>query len=296
MPRTFLKRLVKTELDARRVERVFRKYDRACGYERFHAHCRAAFRRTLSNDPIPLIEEGVECLRVMNEEATANTLRQIRERFESERFRKNADRVHAYRIDDEAFARQLLSDAFTPEVDDHVARFFGSEYFVHWFIVNRAMPRPEENFNSFLWHCDKGPRAHLKLLIDLNGVQEHGGRSDFLNLEETRKLADSGYLFGAVAERRSDLSSLAASVGVEFRPRSWRLAAGEGLLFQPSSVLHRGVMPSDAPRYLLAICLLPSPVPWEEALRRGVMSDLSRDAKWHRDAMDVARRLGPAHA
>lgn len=296
MLQAFMKRIVKPELDPRRADRVFRRYDRDCGYERYHAYCRSAFRRRLSEAPIPIVEEGVEQLRVMSEARAASLLGQIRERFEPESFRKNADRVQSYCIDDEVFTEQLLSAALTSEADEHIARFFGSEYLVHWFIVSRAMPRPDENLNSFLWHCDKGPQAHLKLLVDLNGAAQHAGGTDFLDLKATRQLAKSGYLFGRVADRRADLSSLAESVDSEFRPRSPRLAAGEAFLFQPSNVLHRGVMPARAPRYMLAICLLPSPLPWREALRRNVMSTLGDAEKWHRDAMDLVRDLGLTHA
>jgi hypothetical protein len=53
-------------------------------------------------------------------------------------------------------------------------------------------------------------------------------------------------------------------------------------------------MPSRGPRDVLAICLLPSPVPWWEALERGWLSDLRRDRKWHRNAMDLARTSATA--
>jgi hypothetical protein len=232
----------------------------------------------------------------MSEADAAELCEQVHRRFRSEPFRTNADRVFEYRVDDPAFARSLLTAALTRGVDERVTQYFRSEYFVHWFVVNRAMPRPDENFNSFLWHCDRGPRVHLKLLVYLNGVDEHDGRTEFLDLHATRDLARSGYLFGRVADRRADLGPLAERVGAEFQPRSWCLAGGEALLFQPSNVLHRGLMPSRAARTMLAICLLPSPVPWREALDRGLMSDLAHDPKWHRDAMDVARGLGFAAA
>ena len=296
MPGRFLKRLVRPELDVRRSDRVFRRYDRDCGYERYHVQCRAAFRQELSDEATPLVEQGVDHLHSMTATAAASTLRQIRERFEARSFRKNADRVHSYRIDDERFAEQLLAAALSPEADARIKRFFGSEYLVHWYVVNRANPGPDQNRNSFLWHCDKGPRAHLKLLVYLNGEEEHGGRTEFLDLKATQALARSGYLFGRVADRRADLAPLAERVGADYRPRSWRMAPGEALLFQPSSVLHRGVMPIRAARYMLSICLLPSPVPWDEALRRGLISDLDRDPKWHGDAMEILRGLGRAYA
>ena len=286
------RRFVKPELDVGREQRVRRTYDRDRGYERYHAVCRRSLSREVPEAATPLQEGGVERIRVMSEAGAAALREQVHRRFRSESFRNNGDRVFEYRLDDPVFARSLLATVLTRGVDERVTQFFRSEYFVHWFVVNQAMPRPDENFNSFLWHCDRGPRMHLKLLVYLNGVDEHDVCTEFLDLSTTRDVARSGYLFGRVADRRADLGPLAERVGAKFEPRSWRLTGGEALLFQPSNVLHRGVMPRRAARTMLAICLLPSPVPWREALARGVMSDLARDPKWHRDAMDVARGLG----
>lgn len=294
MIETVARRFVKPELDVGREERVRRSYDRDRGYERYHSLCRRSLRREISGEVTPLQDKGVERLRVLSEADAAELREQVHGRFGSHPFRNNGDRVFEYRIDDPVFSRSLLEAVLTPGVDEQATRFFRSEYFVHWFVVNRTMPRPDENFNSFLWHCDRGPSAHLKLLVYLNGVDEHDGRTEFLDLPATRDLARSGYLFGRVADRRADLGSLAERVGAEFAPNSWRLTSGEALLFQPSNVLHRGLMPSRAARTMLAICLLPSPVPWRDALARGWMSDLAHDPKWHRDAMDIARDAGCA--
>jgi len=287
MARGFVSRLIRPELDSGRVAHVRRRYDRDCGYERFHSYCRARLLRAVPETALEL--HGVEQLRVWSEGEASRLLDRIRNGFRVIPFRRNADRVHEYRIDDAGFALDMLAAALPPTVDARIVRFFRSEYFVHWFVVTRAQPRQYEDFNSFLWHCDRGPRAHLKLLIYLNGHEEHGGATEFLDLAATRRFESSGYLFGAVADRRSDLSALADTVGAQFRPDRWRGAAGEASLFTPSRVLHRGVMPDRKPRYVLAICLLPSPVPWRAALERGWLSDLRHDRKWHRDAMLLAR-------
>jgi hypothetical protein len=289
--RTVTRRLWKPELDVRRIERVRRKYDRDSGYAAFHDVCRRSLGRSIPDSRPPLLTDGFERLRVMAEPDAAAVLADLRSGFESGPFRRNGERVHAYAIDDPAFTRRLLASSLTPEVDARVTRYFQSEYFVHWYVVTRARPIPREHRNSFLWHCDRGPEAHLKLLVYLNGVEEHGGYTEFLDLAATRELSRSGYLFGSVADRRDDLHSLASRVGSELAPRSWRLSAGEALLFQPRNVLHRGRMPTRSDRYMLSLCLLPSPIPWREALARGWMSDLSRDPKWHPDAMELARGL-----
>ena len=179
----------------------------------------------------------------------------------------------------------------TPEVGERVVRFFGSQYLVYWYSVHRAVPVPELKFNSFRWHCDKGPRAHLKLLVYLNDYAEHGGGTEFLDLESTRKLATTGYVFGRVKTRTSDLGPLAARVGVDLAPSSTEPSAGEGMLFQPSNVLHRGLLPTRGPRVVVTLCLLPSPIPWRDALERGVMISVGDDAKWHDDARELQAAL-----
>jgi len=294
MARDFVSRLWRPELDPGRVARVIRRYDHDCGYERFHAHCRARFRRALPQADTALGIRGVEHLRVWSGAEAAELRKRIHGNARVEPFRRNADRVHELRIEGDDLAREILAAALIPAVDSRIVRYFRSEYFVHWFAITRAQPRRHENFNSFRWHCDRGPTAHLKLLVYLNGHPEHGGSTEFLDMVATREFERSGYLFGAVADRRSDLSSLAVACGADYSPRDWRGDAGEASLFAPSRVLHRGVMPSRAPRDVLAVCLLPSPVPWEEAFERGWSSDLRRDPKWHRNAMDLARASAAA--
>ena len=63
--------------------------------------------------------------------------------------------------------------------------------------------------------------------------------------------------------------------------------AGDGVIFQPATVLHRGISPRLGARYVITLCLLPSPVHWETALERGAMSDLATDTKWHRNAAEI---------
>ena len=63
------------------------------------------------------------------------------------------------------------------------------------------------------------------------------------------------------------------------------------MLFQPARVLHSGITPRHGPRYVLALCLLPSPVPWRTALARGAQIDLRTDPIWHAHAGQLEKRL-----
>jgi hypothetical protein len=188
---------------------------------------------------------------------------------------------------------EILSAALPEMVDDRLVRFFGSEYLVHWFTLTRTAPAPEQPSVSFRWHCDKGPRAHVKLLVYLNATEEHGGTTSLIDLAETARVARTGYVFGPSGRRTGDLAFLSRLAGAELRECRRPLRAGEGLLFQPASVLHRGISPRRGPRVVLTLCLLPSPIPWREAFRRGAMSDLAQDEKWPANAREL---LGAAAA
>ena len=198
----------------------------------------------------------------------AAIVRELLERFECVPTREKSQHLQRYGIDDEVFGRRLLEHALTSDLDGRVLRFFRSEYYVHWYSVTRAIPVPQVGLNSFRWHCDRGPRGHLKLLLYLNGFEEHGGSTELLDLETTRRLEASGYVYAPVKTRVHDLGPLAERFGARYEPWAPRMLAGEGLLFQPTSVLHRGLLPTAGPRYVVTVCLLPSPIPWRRALER----------------------------
>jgi hypothetical protein len=61
------------------------------------------------------------------------------------------------------------------------------------------------------------------------------------------------------------------------------------VLFQPASSLHSGIAPSRGPRYVAALCLLPSPLNWRESLQREPGWDMTQGEKWHADATQLFR-------
>ena len=275
----------------KRVEREYDKHDRAAGYAEYHAFCRSRFRRELGDSTTPLVTNGRERLRLMSA-AEAVALRERIERdYASDHLKAKSQHLTVYAIDDEAFVREILERILTPEVDARAARFFGSEYFVYWTLVSRASPVPSLGFNSFRWHCDKGPRAHLKLIAYLSANADHGGGSEWLDLETTKGLAREGYVFAPVKTRVSDISGPAARAGIDTEPWFPDLEAGESVLFQPSNVLHRGVVPETGVRVAVTACLLPSPIPWREALDRGLRVPLDAGEKWSPDASEFRAAL-----
>lgn len=283
------RKLRKPALDPARPQRVSQQFDIGHGYAAYHDACRARLGRdreaalASAADSPPFA--GFEHLPVMDF-GTATGLRQeIESRFSLTSVKKDKPELAGYDIADEPFRDRLIGAALGPGVEDRVVRHFGCEYRVHWFQVTRT--EAGGGTASFLWHCDRGPSAHLKLIVYLDDSAEHGGNTEFLDLEASEALTRIGYLYGPTATRSADLTRLLAPEGIAYRPESRPMAPGDGILFQPTKILHRGVSPTRGHRTALTLCLIPSVVPWQRALGDGGMFDLRREEKWHVDALSL---------
>jgi hypothetical protein len=284
-------RIRAARLDPRWVERVRRQYDVDAGYSAYHAFCRARFERAPAQGPAPLLEQGRELVHVLASSAAREIEQEIEARFRCQPTVPKSRHLARFLVDDAKWSRDLLERILTREVDERAARFFGSEYFVYWCSVTRATPVRELGRNSFRWHCDRGPVGHLKLLLFLQGCEEHGGGTEFLDLESTRGLQASGYVYAPVQTRLIDLAPLAARSGLRYAPWSPALRAGDGVLFQPANVLHRGRLPTHAHRDVITVCLLPSTIPWRDAYDRLPPLAGGSDEKWHENAAQLLEEL-----
>ncbi len=180
------------------------------------------------------------------------------------------------------------------DADRILLDFFESEYLVHWALLSRNPIAGERGIVSFKWHCDKGPARHLKLLFYLNGSEEHGGNTEFIEIDGSTRVAEKGYLFGRTRKRTREISVLSKLAGYELRSKMKPIRAGEAVIFPPATVLHRGISPTRSARSVLTLCILPSPVHWTEAFERGVICDLSQDAKWPKHADRLLQSLDAA--
>jgi hypothetical protein len=286
-----LNRKPKPGLDPRWLKHVRRRYEVEAGYSDYHAFCRSRFTRAPIPGPAPIVEKGRELLRVLDASAARDIQRDVETRFRCLPTVEKSPHLMRFDIDDGRSSRELLERIVTREVDERAACFFGSEYFVYWYSITRATPVPDLGYNSFRWHCDRGPVGHLKLLLYLNGHEEHGGGTELLDLDTTRGLQASGYINAPVRTRVVDLAPLAEQSGVAYAPWSPEMRAGEGILFQPASVLHRGSLPTHGPRHVITVCLLPSPIPWRDAYDRGSHRGKQGDEKWHTNAAELREAL-----
>lgn len=160
----------------------------------------------------------------------------------------------------------ILSHVFTPEVDARIKAYFRSNYTPIWCKFYANQPHgPGGTEPAFSWHQDAGPTKHLKLLIYLNSSEESGGNTHYINKQETELFEEIGYTFCPLERRVRDLSEIAELYKINFNPIILDIQEGEGLLFEPANILHKGIWPSKALRYIMQICILPSALSWRNA-------------------------------
>lgn len=291
-----LRKLFEPRLDPTRAARVQREFDSTRGYDAYHAYCQSRCSRRVECTNSALTRDGFQYVDVFDDTTARKLLEQTTSSAALAYVKKDTRNLEGYPINDRVQVEAMLRAALPEAVDTLATTFFESEYLVYWFTLTRTAPAREQASVSFRWHCDMGPSAHLKLLLYLNDSRTHGGGTAFLDLDDTARLVDSGYVFGRTRQRIGDIDALAHLAGRELRPNTRDFRAGQGVLFQPARVLHTGLTPTLGPRFVLTLCLLPSPVHWTEAWQRGAVIDLADAYKWHSDAAELLAMVEPVTA
>jgi len=280
-------RVPKLDLDPERASQTYALYDDQQGYRSYLEHCQQQFSGTLDPAPSLLKQQGLEHLHILSAseagELLSGTLALTDESITN---KPQIDYSDILIIRDTAFLHTWFQRIFQPALTAKLTSYFHSHFLIYWYTFLKAKPA-DQAVRSFLWHCDKGPTAHLKILLYLNDMQEHHGNTIFLDRGTTARFAKSGYVFGSVKKRTDDLTGLAQQEGIPLKPLSWEMKAGEGVVFEPSQVLHRGRLPSTGFRYVLAFCLLPSPIPWDQAFARNNYEGFRPDYTWHPHAQEL---------
>lgn len=291
-----IKRWFEPNLDPSRVGRVFDEFERVRGYKAWQDYCRARLTRPLPQraEPGPVVVQGFVPLAVMPAVQATQLLTLVRNTEDVSRLKRDSAKLEGYELTDASVVARLLESALCADVDRHCLEFFRSEYLIYWYTLSRTAPSKEPASVSFRWHCDQGPRTHLKLLVYLNDHREHGGGTSYLDLAGSAAVARSGYMFARGRRRSDSLAELAILAKRDLEAYHHYPQAGDAVLFQPARVLHSGITPPLGPRYVLTLCLLPSPLPWRTALARGAQIDLRNDAIWHAHARQLEKRLAGA--
>lgn len=284
-------RTPKLDLDPERASQTYALFDNEQGYQAYARQCQQHFSGTLDPTPSLLQQQGVEHLRILNKpEAGAFLSRTLTLTETATTNKPQIDYSDILIIRDKTFLHTWFQHIFQPALTAKLTNYFQSHFLIYWYTFLKAKPA-DQAVRSFLWHCDKGPTAHLKILLYLNDIQEHHGNTIFLDRTTTAKFATSGYVFGSVKKRTDDLTALAQQEHIPFHPLSWEMQAGEGVVFEPSQVLHRGQLPSTGFRYVLAFCLLPSPIPWDHAFSQNNYEGFRPDYTWHPHAKELMQAI-----
>lgn len=158
--------------------------------------------------------------------------------------------------------RQTLATIFGGPLGAALEGYFGSYFRV--MSVSLVRGYPGQASGSFLWHRDYQPPQQTHLMVYLTDSSEEGGGTTFLDLEDTKAAALSGFHFHGTDESRVDtIEKLEAKVGKRLTTHRFDLKAGDGVLFAAPRILHQGNRPKTGWRDTLMVLVLPSPVPWE---------------------------------
>ena len=123
-----------------------------------------------------------------------------------------------------------------------------------------------QRVNSSRWHCDGGPTAHGRVLVYLNGPEEHDAATWVADLQTTEILKRVGYVFCQMSDRIEDLGPFCERLGIPFAPRRFAPKAGEALVFEPGRHLHKGEMTTRGYRDTLHVGVVPAVTGWRRWL------------------------------
>lgn len=163
----------------------------------------------------------------------------------------------------------LLPIIITEDIDRELISYFNSEYCVFWWSIYEVNSDMEEEGYFTKWHCDSGPQKQLKLIVYLNGYEEHNSYTGFLNKNSTDKLKDIGYIYNDINNRVLDISELCQHYKIDFNPSFGKPNTGDCLIFNPAQVAHKAFVPKEGnKRYALNLCLVQSETGWQEVMKQ----------------------------
>ncbi len=159
-----------------------------------------------------------------------------------------------------------LEKLLTGPFDAKLKNYFYSNYAIIFCTFMETLPDPnaavKDTNISMGWHCDSSPSAFLKLLLYLNDADEHHGGTEVVDRYTTDLFKKVGYVFGPIEERTTDLHSLADHFQIPYTPDLLQPNAGQGLLFEPVNIMHRGYRPTTGVRRILQLGIIPWPQGW----------------------------------
>lgn len=215
-------------------------------YQQLNQQAMSAFTRRDECIATPLKTDHITVLRNLLPKELCQSL--------IEEFEQNPDGTHSPEV-----LSVLVPQVFTKEVDQHLISYFDSEYCIFWWSIYKVESDMDKDGYFTKWHCDGGPRKHAKVIIYLNGYDEHGSDTGYLAEKETLQLKEVGYIFNNINNRALDISELCKHYNISFEPKFVKPEAGDCIIFNPNQVAHRAYSPEPGKtRYALNFCMVQS--------------------------------------
>ena len=169
--------------------------------------------------------------------------------------------------EDRDLTKLFVSQVLSGKTDSIIKSYFKSNYTVLKLQLSRTV-RYDQSSNhnnlSYKWHTDASPMSALKILFYLNGYDEHGGGTAFIEKPVVKKLDEIGYTQYSLTPRLDDIQPLAEYASFDYTEIFSECVAGEGFFFEPSNTLHKGVAPTKGPRWVIQCFLAPFPIAIEK--------------------------------
>ena len=167
--------------------------------------------------------------------------------------------------------KPILKEFLSTQMDQMIKSYFKSNYLVLWYSLSTVTRERFESGYSSRWHCDAGPKTHLKTITYLNSTDDHGSTTYVADLDSTKRFKELGY--GVDIEYRvSDLTEIANAYNIKLEIDHYNYQPGDTLIFNPVHLLHKLGLPfPDKSRYCFNLCLVPFHLPWDEAIEAGFM-------------------------
>lgn len=159
----------------------------------------------------------------------------------------------------ESLITDFIPDVFTPELNSLIYSYYNEEFTWRWPRLDMVDDTALETYHSTAWHCDGGPDNVLKLFVYLNPVAEHGCNTLMIDPDRTKVLRQYGALPLEQERRVTDITPYLERANLSVEVKSYDLASGDILLFNPKLLAHRCLPPKPKKRrYTLCFSIYPS--------------------------------------
>jgi len=166
----------------------------------------------------------------------------------------------------------LMESILTDEVDRELKAYLGSNYAVMSCGFRTLDSTSRDENPSIKWHCDAAPKNSAMVICYLDSDEDHGSSTLFLPYETTEALKEVGYIYSKTTDRHEHIEDMTDYYGLDGTVERHAFKAGETAVFGAAMVAHRAEVPRDGcTRNTIDIAVIPSPIPWKEALNKGFL-------------------------